>query len=713
MNKLLYIPERIIIILMFILFANNLNAQDQLSIKDITVLSEPASEMMRDHLTHLVDGQFLARDSLLSTLKSAKDWDSRSQTIRDSIISWTGPFPERTSMNARITGHLDREEYIIEKIIFESRPNFPVSANLYLPKNITSPRPAILNITGHNNDGKSSEKTQRICIAQVKKGFVSLAIDGLGQGERKIYNVPVGISHQIIGTQAFISGTHIFNFMVWDAIRAIDYLVSRDEVDAQKIGITGSSGGGMMSTYILPFEDRIYISVPVCNPNTWNYRVHADLATDHEQIFFGAFSAAIDPRGDPLFAQVPKPLMINATSDDKLNPPRGVWDLSTWLYKSYAAHGAPEKFSTSMVKAAHEYNREQREITYAWMLRWTGGDSEDFLEENSAIEKIIDLWTTKSGSVYDLPDSRHPHEWVLDYLSVHKAKLESVNTQKALKKLKEEMAFSIERVLNTNFDNITVAGQFKEVRSVGDIAIRTFVLEPEAGIVLPGVLFESKVNNLKQEVVLYINQNGKSAILQDMDMLKQLLKEGYRICTVDLRGTGETSPGLKDKLWDFLAGKPIFGQRVRDILTITKWLNESEIKARNIKLWGTGMCALYGAFAGVLSDDISNFVLEEPLLSFENVVQARVPQYRNEVMLPGILETFDMPQVYQALCPRSVVVLNPHFADRTFAGESDIEKMNSLVSTTFKRLKCEKEWHIAKVDEQERKRIIINSLMGF
>jgi hypothetical protein len=125
------------------------------------------------------------------------------------------------------------------------------------------------------------------------------------------------------------------------------------------------------------------------------------------------------------------------------------------------------------------------------------------------------------------------------------------------------------------------------------------------------------------------------------------------------------------------------------------------------------MCALYSAFAGVLSDDISNFVLEEPLLSFENVVQARVPQYRNEVMLPGILETFDMPQVYQALCPRSVVVLNPHFADRTFAGESDIEKMNSLVSTTFKRLKCEKEWHIAKVDEQERKKIIINSLMGF
>ena len=124
------------------------------------------------------------------------------------------------------------------------------------------------------------------------------------------------------------------------------------------------------------------------------------------------------------------------------------------------------------------------------------------------------------------------------------------------------------------------------------------------------------------------------------------------------------------------------------------------------------MCALYGAFAAVLSDDISSLVLEEPLLSFENVVQVSVPEYRNEVMLPGILESFDMPQVYQALCPGSVAVLNPHMADRTFAGESDINKINSLVLTTFKGLNCEKEWYMGKVVEHERKRIIMNSLTG-
>ena len=102
----------------------------------------------------------------------------------------------------------------------------------------------------------------------------------------------------------------------------------------------------MMTTYILPFESRITVAVPVCNPNTWSHRVHANLATDHEQVFFGAFTAGIDPRGDPLFAHVPRPLLINATTDDTLNPPSGVWNLSTWLYKAYAAHRAPHAFQS-------------------------------------------------------------------------------------------------------------------------------------------------------------------------------------------------------------------------------------------------------------------------------------------------------------------------------------------------------------------------------
>jgi hypothetical protein len=298
---------------------NFVYGQDHLTLEDVTVLKEPADMMMRSYLTNLVDRQFSARESLLASLKSAGDWDMRSQTIRDSMVSWTGPFPERNPLNARITGRIERKEYIVENIIFESRPNFFVSANLYLPKNIFFPRPAVLNVIGHFQEGKTNHIVQKLSIAQARNGFIALTIDGLGQGERQIYGVQQSGSHGIIGTQAFISGTHLFNFMVWDAIRAIDYLVSRPEVDAEKIGITGHSGGGMMSTYILPFEERIAVSVPTCNPNTWSYRVHANLAADHEQVFFGAFGGAIDPRGDPLFAQVPKPLLISVSKKTRYN----------------------------------------------------------------------------------------------------------------------------------------------------------------------------------------------------------------------------------------------------------------------------------------------------------------------------------------------------------------------------------------------------------
>src|SRR5690606_2557813 len=110
--------------------------------------------------------------------------DTRAQTIRDSLISWTGPFPDRGPLNARVSGRIEQKDYIIEKLLFESRPNYFVSANLYLPKNFSGPRPALLNLIGHAQVGKADERYQRMSIAQAKKGFVVLTIDQIGQGER-------------------------------------------------------------------------------------------------------------------------------------------------------------------------------------------------------------------------------------------------------------------------------------------------------------------------------------------------------------------------------------------------------------------------------------------------------------------------------------------------------------------------------------------------
>lgn len=696
------------IILLFIFSSNTvLYGQYILSLEDVTVLEEPADTMMKGYLTSLVDKQFAVRDSLLSTLKSAADWDMRAQTIQDSIVAWTGALPERTPLNARVTGRLERDDYVIEKILFESRPDYYVSANLYLPKNNPVSRPALLNVIGHTDDGKADERYQRLSIAQAKNGFVVLTIDGLGQGER----VGSTEDHQSTGVQAFISGTHLLNFMVWDAIRSIDYLVSRPEVDPEKISMTGSSGGGMLTTYLLPFEDRIAVSIPVTNPNTWSYRVHANLATDHEQVFFGAFANSIDPRGDPLFTHAPKPLLLNTTTDDNLNPPRGVWDLSTWLYKAYSAHGAPEKFSTTMVKAGHDYNREQRELTYAWMLRWMGNNSSDFWEEDTPIENAEDLWAASGGSIFNESGSTNTHDLVLDYLSENRPEWGEITTGEHLEDHKIKMKSLIDKVLHINLNDAYLDFVLEEEQSKGSINIRSFLLEPEAGIQLPGILLESNVKSSNQDIILYINEKGKSGIINDIEVVQELLTRGYRICAVDLRGTGETSPDMADRLWDFLAGEPIFAQRVGDILTVIKWLKESEVAAQNIRIWGTGMSALHAAFAGVLTENISGFVFEEPLLSFESVVQVNDPVYNYEVLLPGILKEFDMTQIYQALAPLPVSILNPVSGDMKPAETSDFRNIEEMVSTTYYSLNSSSAWSIQKSGSDERGKAILRSLL--
>ncbi|MEA3224556.1 MAG: acetylxylan esterase [Planctomycetota bacterium] len=612
---------------------NCTSGEEFLKKTDFTVLDRPAKTMMSDYLTAIVDEQFAKRAALLARLKTAEDWDRHAAFIRNSMAAWTGPLPERTPLRARVTGRISRDRYTLEKILFESRPNFLISANLYLPKDYPGPRPAVLNVIGHSPAGKATDKVQRRAIAQARKGFVALVVDCIGQGERQVEDYshvskPPGNAHQIVGTQAFIAGTHIFNFMVWDVIRAVDYLVSRSEVDPTRIACTGCSGGGMMTTYLLAFEPRITVAVPACNPCTWSHRVHANLGTDHEQVFFGAFATGIDPRGDPLFCQVPKPLLINATSDDNLNPPSGVWDLSTWLYKAYSAHGEPHKFQTTMVKAPHGYNKEQREVAYAWMLQWLGGDSSDSREEDFAVEKEADTWCTAEGNVYRKPRSRSPHDLVFEYLETHVSRQEKTRSQ---------LRASIRKVLGLKDSAQQPQAEVGEARRVGfsppfngggaspTLQLTPVTIRPENGIILPAVWIEPPEKNAGGPVLIYLNDKGKSALVEEKIVVRTLLERGFRIFAVDLRGTGETSPGMEGKFWDFLAGWPIFGQRVADVRTIVQYLSRSDTDGKGIYVWARGVSAIYAALAATLADSITGMVLEEPLLTFEQVVTTKVP----------------------------------------------------------------------------------------
>src|SRR5215470_15909372 len=193
------------------------------------------------------------RQQKISQISTPADLKSRQQYVRDHIRSYLGDLPERTPLNPRVVGALDRGDYRIEKIVFESRPGFYVTANLYLPAKGKAPYPAILFPLGHENGAKAHQAWQRCLAGLARRGFVALAWDPLGQGERiQMYDADwhdskvqaSTVEHTIIGAQCLLTGTHVAQYTIWDGIRALDYLLSRPEVDAKRVGCTGNSGGG-------------------------------------------------------------------------------------------------------------------------------------------------------------------------------------------------------------------------------------------------------------------------------------------------------------------------------------------------------------------------------------------------------------------------------------------------------------------------------------
>ena len=197
-------------------------------------------------------GQIDQRRERTAKISSAQDLTARRQYIRERMTAAVGGFPERTPLNARVTAVMDRGDHRVEKIVFESQPGFHVTANLYVPKGGRAPYPAILFPLGHEEGAKAHATWQQLLVTFARKGYVALAWDTIGQGERiQLWDedskeskvVRSTTEHTINGLQCLLVGDALARYTIWDGMRALDYLLSRPEVDGKRVG-TGNSGGG-------------------------------------------------------------------------------------------------------------------------------------------------------------------------------------------------------------------------------------------------------------------------------------------------------------------------------------------------------------------------------------------------------------------------------------------------------------------------------------
>ncbi len=306
-------------------------------------------------------------DNRLTGITSLPEWEKQRSMRHTELMEMLSmqdmpPGGRRPPLNVQYTGTIQQEGFRIEKLYYESLPGLYVPANLYIPDNITEPRPAILYVCGHSISQKVHYQAYPRKLAEL--GFVCLIIETIQRGEVRGYHHGCYAKGWF---QWYSRGYTPGGVEAWNGIRGLDLLAERPEVDAERMGVTGISGGGSQSWYIAAADPRIKAVAPVCGASTLKAQVgtrtmdgHCDcmMPINTYQIDFQDLGALIAPR----------PLLIAQADRDGLNQIESVRVLYNDIKKMYNLYGVPENISLVETPGGHSYHSISRKAIHAFFL---------------------------------------------------------------------------------------------------------------------------------------------------------------------------------------------------------------------------------------------------------------------------------------------------------------------------------------------------------
>jgi cephalosporin-C deacetylase-like acetyl esterase len=592
----------------------------------------------------------------------AGDVSARRQYLRDRMLRALGEFPERTPLNARVTGVIEHADYKIEKIIFESQPKFYVTANLYLPKSGGAPYPAILFPLGHEEGAKAHTVWQQLLVTFARNGYVALAWDTIGQGERvQLYDQDFQASkvvrstteHTINGIQTLVVGDALARYTIWDGMRALDYLVSRPEVDPKRIGATGNSGGGTHTAYLSALDDRIQVAAPSCYLTSWRHLLETIGPQDAEQNIPPWIADGLD-HADFVHAFAPKPYLILSAIRDffSITGARGTYQEAQ---RAYDLLGAAQKISMTEADDGHGYTKPRRLAAYRWFDRWLKGTDETKAEVEVIPESEERLRCTPTGQVAT---------------SLGGETVFSLNQKRAqLLKRGSVSQEQVRRLIGYEKAESTVT-----VRPFGTLErpgyrIEKLVYDSEPGIVVPALLFLPEGTG-RRAGVIYVHGRGKSAAVGEIE---SLVRSGNAVLAIDGSGMGETrmpsaSNGsdwpryfgdFESAMTLLLSGKTLVGSRTRDITRGVDLLaGRNEIDRERIygaAVEGGGVALLHAA---AIDDRIRKIALDRTLVSYQSIVDHKIHRGVFEDVIPGVLKSYDLPDLARLVSPRELRIVD-------------------------------------------------------
>jgi cephalosporin-C deacetylase-like acetyl esterase len=630
-------------------------------------------------------------------------WRKRREEIVGSLgESWGVPVEVAEPRGVRKVGEFRRDGYRVEKLLIETFEGVVMTANAYVPDG-DGPFPGVLSVHGHWRLAKQEPVVQSRCIGLAKLGFFVLMVDAMGAGERGIEKALGEYHGEMVAGTLWPSGLALAGLQVRENMMAVTYMAGRAEVDSERLGVTGCSGGGNQTMYVGAVDQRLRAVVPVCSVGT--YQAYLGAACCQCEVTPGAL-VGLD-ESDVLSLVAPRALMlVNATRDAfqfSVAEGKKSLDAAKPIFALYGKQGSAKQ---AVFESGHDYNQAMRQVMYGWMTLHLKGEGDG---TPLAEPEIV---TEEPETLRCYPGESRPD----NYLTLPQFAARESKTLLASRPLPDHGESWEAEETNMRLALLRRLGKRPEVTplQVKPLQIKRDTVqnptdlsfESEPGVMIKAKYVASKLKSKGTAILLDLDRGG--AVVES-DWTRHFLGQGWDVATIDLRGTGANAYP-RDKVgraadhntaeWSMWIGRPLPGQWAWDIKRLVDALVELKLPTAELAIVGIGSAAPVALMAAALSGRISRVATFNGLVSY--VSDQPYEGQRLGVMVPGILrDVGDMQHLASLVSPRRLVISGGVDASGRTLSTAELGKVYTWPKRVYPLDQATDELTIAELDAGE------------